>query len=193
MDIACNEGYFGFEVLRRGAKSVIGFDARLINIEKAKFIKNHFGYKNIDFFVDDVYNLDLNRYGLFDLTLCLGLIYHLENPILALRKIKELTKKVCVIDTQVIRFNPKVGVDGIKSASGRSDNILETDSILGLFEEDKTNQCASITGLSCFPNKSAVLKMLKVAGFSEILQLEPPKDAHEQYANFERIILIAKV
>lgn len=195
LDVACNEGYFGFEILRKGAKNVVGFDARKINIDKANFIKNHFDYKNIEFHVDNVYDLDPKRYGVFDIPLCLGLIYHLESPMMALRKIRNVTKKVCMVDTQVTKFNPVKGVDGVKTSNGCSTNIMETDSVLGLYDESDidSNQCGSVTGLSCFPNKAAVFKMLKYAGFSEIIQLNPPPNAYEQYSGFERIMVMATV
>ena len=41
LDAGCNEGYFGFEVLIRGSKHVIGIDARQSNIDKANFIKDY--------------------------------------------------------------------------------------------------------------------------------------------------------
>jgi len=196
LDLGCNEGYFGFEVLRRGSKHVIGIDARQSNIDKANFIKDYFDYKNIQFYVDNVYNIDSEKYGKFDLTLCLGLIYHLDNPILALQKIKEITKQVCVIDTQVIRSDPESNnPTTVQTYNGSKYNNLATNAIFALIDEpdaDK-NECASITGLSCFPNKAAVFKMLKHVGFSDVIQLQPPNQAYEQYTTFDRIILLAKV
>jgi len=50
LDVACNEGYFSFELCKKGVKKVLGFDARPINIEKANLVKNYFDYKNSEFF-----------------------------------------------------------------------------------------------------------------------------------------------
>jgi len=196
LDVACNEGFFGFELCKRGCKEVIAFDARAVNIEKAQLIQNHFDYKNIKFFLDDIYNLEEKKYGKFDLTFCLGLIYHLENPILALRKMREVTKQYCIIDTQTIRFDPKKENDNtIKVANGSKDDIWETESVIGIYPEFdfEKNQCASITGLSCIPNKIGLLKILEHVGFSKVMIIDPPEEAYEQYANRERVIVVAKV
>ena len=118
------------------------------------------------------------------------MIYHPENRILALRKIREVTKLVAVIDTQVMKFNPKLGTqESIKTAFGTKNVIRETDAMIGLYDEN----CWSMTGLECYPNKAALYKMLKSVGFSEIIQLEPPNNAYEQYVNFDRVIVVAKV
>jgi len=195
LDIACNEGYFGFELCKRGAKEVIGFDQRAINIEKANFVKNYFDYSNIKFFVDDIYNLRREKYGEFDITLCLGIIYHLENPILALRRVREVTKQYCIIDTQTLRFDPsKEDKNEIETTWGTDKTIWKTESVFGIFEEPNILlEGASTTGLTCVPNKAALFKILKYVGFSDVILVEPPENAFEQYANKERVIIIAKV
>jgi len=57
LDIACNEGYFSFELCKRGVKKVTGFDARPINIEKANLVKNYFDYKNSYFLGNQLVDL----------------------------------------------------------------------------------------------------------------------------------------
>jgi hypothetical protein len=52
--------------------------------------------------VADVFNLHRERMGTFDVVLCLGLIYHLENPIGALRIARALTAAVCVVESQLV-------------------------------------------------------------------------------------------
>ena len=41
------------------------------------------------------------RSATFDVTLMLGLLYHVENPVGALRLARALTRRACVIETQV--------------------------------------------------------------------------------------------
>ena len=189
LDIACNEGFFSFELLKRNVKKVIGFDAREINIEKANFIKNYFGFSNIEFFVSDINDAKQTDMGKFDIVFLLGLLYHVENPMNLLRKVRELTGKVCVIDTQIIPSNTS-----IRMGWGLRGKIQETTSIIGLVEEKsyKKNIAGSVTGLSFVPNKEALFMMLKYAGFSEIELIHPPSDSHEQYLNYDRIIVFAK-
>ena len=50
-----------------------------------------------------VYDLDEKIIGKFDIVLCLGLIYHLAHPILALEKINQITRKggIIVIEAEI--------------------------------------------------------------------------------------------
>ena len=189
VDIACNEGFFSFELIKKNIRKVIGFDAREINIKKANLIKNYFRISNADFFVADINNIDTNELGKFDIVFLLGLLYHVENPLGVLRKTREMTGKVCVIDTQVIPFNAS-----IRMGWGLKGKIQETSSVIGLVQEKlfEKNIAGSVTGLSFVPNKEALFMMLKYAGFSEIELIHPPPDSHEQYLNYDRIIVFAK-
>src|SRR3954447_26233719 len=44
LDVGCNEGGYSFCALDCGAASVVGFDCREINIEKARFVARVRGY-----------------------------------------------------------------------------------------------------------------------------------------------------
>ena len=189
LDIACNEGFYSFEIAKREARRIVGFDARQINIEKANFVRDYFGYNNAEFFTADIETLDIQKQGNFEIVFLLGLLYHVENPMLVLRKTRDLTRGICVIDTQVTRFNSKITMGfGCK---GFDKETLDT---IGVIEEFnyKEDITASVTGLSFVPNKSALLTMLRYAGFSKVEIIEPFPDSYEQYANFDRLILIAK-
>lgn len=189
LDIACNEGFYSVELAKRNARHVIGFDAKQINIEKANFVRDYFGYKNVEFFTEDIETIDIKKQGTFEIVFLLGLLYHVENPMLILRKTRALTRGLCVIDTQVTRFNSKITMGFGCTAFDR-----ETIDSIGVIEESgyKENITASVTGLSFVPNRSALLTMLRYAGFTEVEILEPFPDSYEQYSSFDRLILIAK-
>jgi len=189
LDVACNEGYFSFELCKRGVNRVLGFDARSTNIKKANFLKNYFGFKNLEFFIDDINSIDHTKLEKFDVVFLLGLLYHVENPMMILRKIRNLTKTLCIIDTQITRFNEKITMGW-----GLKDQTEETFDSIGLVEEKTFEHSitGSVTGLSFVPNKSALLKMLKYAGFNEVEILPPIPNSHEQYVNSDRVILFAK-
>lgn len=188
LDAGCNEGYVGFEIARRGAKSVVGFDARAKNIEKAEFVKRHLGMKNISFRVDDITNLSKERYGSFHLTLFLGLLYHLEDLMGALRRVRAVTRELCVIDTQVLRDGP-----GVTTLSGMEE--VEISDIVGIIEErgQQSSPLASVTALSMVPNTSALFTMLRRAGFADVQQIMPYPDCYDRYASFDRVIVFARV
>jgi len=190
LDIACNEGFFALEIGRRGAKGVVGFDARPGNIEKADFVRRHYGCGNVRFHVEDVSKLTPGRFGTFDITLCLGLLYHLENPMDALRRIRAVTRELCVIDTQVLRESSPATTAWITE-----DNLIETEDVIGIIEERDAiwNPVASITGMSLVVNRSALLTMLRHAGFREVEQVAPYPGCFQPYATEDRVILFARV
>ena len=50
-------------------------------------------YPNIPFYIANVEDSSIAHLGKFDLVLCFGLLYHLENPFAAMRKLYALTTK----------------------------------------------------------------------------------------------------
>jgi len=80
---------------------VLGIDARVDHIEHANLIRSVFGRTNLTFQTGDVNGLDPAHVGTFDIVLMYGLIYHLENPIGAIRLARALARRVCLIETQV--------------------------------------------------------------------------------------------
>ena len=52
--------------------------------------------------VDDFMTTDLDALGTFDIVLFLGVIYHLEEPLRALRRLRALTAGVAVIETEAL-------------------------------------------------------------------------------------------
>lgn len=79
LDLGCLEGLFSVELARRGAW-VIGIEGRASNLAKAEFAKRVLGLDNLEFVHDDVRNVSLEKYGAFDVILCLGILYHLDAP-----------------------------------------------------------------------------------------------------------------
>jgi 2-polyprenyl-3-methyl-5-hydroxy-6-metoxy-1,4-benzoquinol methylase len=79
LDLGCLEGLYAVEFARHGA-TVVGIEARDANLEKARFAKQALGLENLEFVKDDVRNLRPEKYGTFDVVLCLGLLYHLDAP-----------------------------------------------------------------------------------------------------------------
>lgn len=90
------------ELARHGAK-VVGIEGREANIEKARFASEVLALENLEFVQDDVRNLSKEKYGYFDVVLCLGILYHLDVPdvFLFLEKIAEVCQGFVLIDTHV--------------------------------------------------------------------------------------------
>lgn len=90
LDIGCRDGYFAFEMERRGFE-VVGIDyapSHVTGFDVAAKILD----SQVPYLVENVYNLTPKTYGTFDIILFLGVIYHLRNPLLALDKIRSVAK-----------------------------------------------------------------------------------------------------
>lgn len=107
LDLACNEGLYAIEFARHKAQC-LGIEGREANIEKARFVKQVLSLDNLELVVDDVRNLSVEKYGRFDVVLCLGLLYHLDAPdvFTFVEKLGEVCRKMCIVDTR-IALHPK--------------------------------------------------------------------------------------
>jgi 2-polyprenyl-3-methyl-5-hydroxy-6-metoxy-1,4-benzoquinol methylase len=117
LDIGCLDGLYSFYSEKQGAKEVVAIDINDINQGQFRkefnptkgkatgFMHAHQALKSkVKYlFPYSVYDLDKKVTGKFDIVLCLGLIYHLAHPVLALEKINQITHKggIVVIETEV--------------------------------------------------------------------------------------------
>jgi tRNA (mo5U34)-methyltransferase len=197
LDLGCNEGWFGQLALEWGAARVVGVDVRGLNIRRARLIRDHFGIPRdrLDFEQASVHDLDPARLGTFDVVLVLGLIYHLENPIGALRVARELTDGLVVVESQLTSQEAamKVGwgqVGLFKDVDTHWASVLEP----ATEQADEGNPLASFGGvLSLVPNRAALLQALEVVGFRERRMLAAPPRADPQYVEGHRGVAVAAV
>ena len=88
VDVGCGLGYFsGF--LKSLGLDVTAVDGRMQNVEEAQR-RN----PDIRFFRFDAEDPAIRSLGKFDLVFCFGLLYHLENPFLAIRNLHAMTGKL---------------------------------------------------------------------------------------------------
>jgi tRNA (mo5U34)-methyltransferase len=91
LDIGPWDGYYTFEMERRGAE-VVAIDYVDLDTFRTlhKAMNSQAEYLNLD-----VYELDPTTIGTFDVVLCLGVLYHLKHPLLALERICAVTRDLC--------------------------------------------------------------------------------------------------
>jgi tRNA (mo5U34)-methyltransferase len=102
LDIAPWNGFFSFECVRRGASEVISLgpdDPAATGYNKTRDLLE---IENCNYIRDSVYNLSDSAHGKFDIVLCLGLLYHLRHPLLALDKIYDVAVDKLYVDSPVI-------------------------------------------------------------------------------------------
>ena len=103
LDVACNCGGFSVEAAKCNSAYVLGIDVVGHYIEQANFIKCALNLDQLEFKVMDIESLEESTVGLFDVTFCFGILYHLENPIHAMKRLASVTKSIMLIDTDVMR------------------------------------------------------------------------------------------
>lgn len=96
LDAGTGAGYFAGYMSRQHNLQVVAFDVRPSNIEVAKQ-----RYPEVTFVIGNVENKDIVTLGKFDMVTSFGLIYHLENPSLALQNLAEMTRHVLIIESMI--------------------------------------------------------------------------------------------
>ena len=128
LDLGCNEGWFAHRALEWGAARVVGVDVREANIRRARLLAGHFGLEGAEFHTMDVF--DAAQLGTFDVVLVLGLIYHLENPIGALRVARACTRGTAFVESQLTAQNEPIRLgwgetDSFREAPGHWAAVVE--------------------------------------------------------------------
>lgn len=101
LDLGTRDGYFAFELEKRGAQ-VIAIDYLPKSTTGFTIAQKILASKNVRYKQDNLYNITPEKYGSFDIVLFLGLLYHLPDPIRALRIVRQLCKGTMYIETQGI-------------------------------------------------------------------------------------------
>jgi len=91
-----------------GAKRIVALEGRLENYIKCCVIKNIFGLHNCSFYLEDLRNVDLKKFGSFDVCLCSGILYHLSQPQELLAKIAGISPRI-LINTHYARKEFPIG------------------------------------------------------------------------------------
>lgn len=185
LDLACNEGSFAIKMAERGWRDVLGIDCRRDHISKANLIRSVYGYENIRFERRDLTSLLRGQLSPVDVVLMFGILYHLEDPIGAMRLARALTKRVLLLETQV--------APGISGNIDWGSHHFQKE-IMGTFcliAESVDNPVAGSTGFCLCPSPEAVMNALKILGFRRVELLSPPKDGYEQLVSRKRIMVAA--
>lgn len=184
IDVACHQGYFASRLARRGC-AVLGIDARREHVDDANLIARALELPRMRAEQSDVHDLDAAALGRFDIVLMLGLIYHLENPIGAIRTAHALTGRVCLIETQVV---PHLSgpVDW-----GNYTFVKELQGCFGIIDETHETHGpeASTRGICLAPSTPGLLWIMDKVGFDRVELVPVPDDAYEQHRFGKRVMV----
>jgi FkbM family methyltransferase len=143
VDAGCGVGFFS-QTLEECGLNACGFDGRMENVMEAR---NRF--PRIPFEQGDIEDRTILQLGTFDLVLCFGLLYHLENPLRAIRNLRELTEKCLLVESMC---------------------VPEEKSLMLLREEPEQGD-QSLTTVACYPSEGSLAKMLYRAGFAAVYRV----------------------
>jgi tRNA (mo5U34)-methyltransferase len=100
LDLGCNAGFWSLAAVEAGAELVVGIDGRQMHVDQANLV---FEAKGVDraryqFLRGDVLTTELDEEP-FDIVLCLGLLYHVSNPVGLMERIGAWSDDLVVFDT----------------------------------------------------------------------------------------------
>lgn len=189
VDVACHQGFFATQVARKGCREVVAVDARSEHLADAALMASVYGLANLRTAQADVATLDPATLGTFDVTLMLGLLYHVENPVGVLRLARALTRRACVIETQVTP-----NMTGVVDWGAYTFQRHMVGSFALIDETAETHAPeASTTGICLCPSFEALVWLLPKVGFARVERVAPPPDAYEQHASGKRVMVVAYV
>jgi len=109
--------------------------------------------------VGDLMELDLDALGTFDVVLYLGVLYHVEDPLRALRRLRAVTRELAVVETAIAAVP---GFEHVELAQFFPGSELD---------DDPTNWWT--------PNLKALTGLCRAAGFSDVTVLVGPPPSEQ--------------
>lgn len=154
LDVGCWEGMHCAEAVRRGASKVVGVD--LCTSDDLAFNVDRYGFEFLQLDIFSEKWLELDR---FDVVLCAGVLYHVENVMSLLFRLRRVVEELLVIETGVTRLEPERPMMIYHGAG-----------------EDTGNPSNWWT-----PNKLCLEQMLATAGFEGVSTVWE-EERHEHYS-----------
>lgn len=176
LDLGCCQGYWSFECRRAGAESVLGLDSSLAFVQEATAAAVVLGIDGCEFawahLEEDPWYEDFPAKR--DITLFLGTLFHLTDPIYVLRRAMRQTTETIVIDGEVAcgedpRFHLRKRTPG----------------------EPTTLRSGITSEIRTIGTVSAITAILKDGGFSNVRVLPPSREMPKDYREGTTASIIA--
>ncbi len=163
LDVATNCGGFAVEAARSGAREVIGVDIVDRYLDQARFVRDALELSQLSFRNQRIEDLDPAQIGTFDVVFCFDILYHFENPVLALRALASVTEHLLLVETRVADLPAS-------APPTLSLNFLEPSTAQNV--DRTTSQWRTQRRLQFMPSESAVDEMLGFVGFDRVEHIE---------------------
>lgn len=174
LDLACLEGHYAVEFALHGARAM-GIEGREDNLAKARFAGEALGLGDrLEMVQGDVRSLNRAAHGGFDIVLCAGILYHLDQPDVFrfLERIHEVCDRCAIFDT-FVSVLPEVSCEfGGQQYHGR----YYTEHAPTATEESKLKDpWASIDNIRSFWfTRQSLYNALTAVGFTSVLECHTP-------------------
>jgi len=144
VDVGCGLGHFAV-FLRDLGFDVLAVDGRQENVNEARRRS-----PDLEFRVANAEDTGIQALGKFDLVLCLGLLYHLENPFVAVRNLFAMTGKVAILEGMCVPGD---------------------EPIFAVRDESPTED-QGLRHVALYPSENGLVKLLYCSGFSHVYRLK---------------------
>jgi SAM-dependent methyltransferase len=152
IDVGCGTGYFS-KLLQSLGFTVTAVDGRAANLEEAR--------RRVPGAQFECLNAEDSRLialGKFDLVFCFGLLYHLENPMSAIRNLHAMTNHLLLVESIIYPGE---------------------EPIMGLVDEHSLDD-QGLDHFAFYPTEPCLLQMMYRAGFAQAFQLANQPN-HSEY------------
>jgi tRNA (mo5U34)-methyltransferase len=187
IDFSSHQGFFSL-ALAEHCKSVLGLEYQQRHIDSARLIAKTMSVGNARFDQVDLERMAPGCYEPADIVIAFGLFYNLENPIGVLRRARELTKRVLLIETQTTILDLEGAID-----SGHHSNTNYMHGFFGLLSGNPDNIDGSASDIVLYPSAGGLMWVLRKLGFPHVRKLQPPPGAYQQIATGKRIMVEARL
>ena len=156
LDVGCNSGYWSMLALEGGAAFVQGIEAMPELVEQAHWVFERYGVDaaSYGFEVADAYDFLAHTERKFDVILCLGFFYHINDPVRLLQLMANACTGFVIIDTLV--HNAVEALVSVRPVTKKGrDDMVESANI----------------GLELVSSPKAIHWMAREAGFRDVRSL----------------------
>lgn len=189
LDLASHQGWFSLHAAAMGFTPVTGLEPRASHVADARLMAAAVGAEQLRFVQSDIQHIADTDIEPADVVLMLGLLYHLENPVAAIRTARAYCKRLCLIETQV---GPHLSgmldwgsYEFVRPIQGCFTVIDET--------EETHGKEASTEGICLAPSAETLLWIMRKVGFVDVGLIAPPADGYEQHRHGKRVLAVGRI
>lgn len=180
-DLAASEGFVTQRLVEWGASEIDCYELSENGLDRFSLLWHYLDFNQRA--KARLFSLDLEQVAWanemphrYDILFCLGLIYHVESPMLFARNLYEATGEVCIVESDTPSFD--------------SPNRFRGNGVIYLNRDQVTISAGNVRKIIEFrPDREALVDLMLTAGFSEVRVLE---DSSEQgfFASGEKTVVI---